>query len=110
MLVHFNCGCQLQTYVWLLTAVCSAMDVEVSLLGKALLAVGTVAMVSLPLRLVAHGSRSSMAFQARIGNRRHSRGEWLVSSIRLHLCLALNSLQQLISLRLKVDLVAPIGS
>jgi hypothetical protein len=108
MSVQFVCQNQVQTYIWLLTTVCSAVDVEVSLLGEALLTARAVAVISLPLCLVVHGSRGSMAFQACIGNRRHSRSEWLVSSVRLHLCLALNSLHQLIHLSLKVDLVATI--
>jgi hypothetical protein len=62
MLAQFVCWGQVQTYIWLLTTVCSAMDVKVSLLGEALLAVGTVAVISLPLCLVVHRGRSSMAF------------------------------------------------
>jgi hypothetical protein len=84
------------------------MDVEVGLLGEALLAVGTVAAISLPLALVVHRTRSSMAVQACLGNRRHTRGEWLLSSVMLSLCLALDSLHQLIHFSLEVDLVATV--
>jgi hypothetical protein len=93
------------THVWLDASVCPAVNVQVSLLGEPLMTVGAVTAVSLSSCLIVHRNQCSLAFHACLGNRGHPRSEWLLGSISLHVCLALNGLHQLVHLCLKVDMI-----
>ena len=105
------------TYIWLITSMGAAVNIQMSLLGEALIAIGAIADISLPrqLGLVLIRGRQprtnlTCLVEAHLRGWRHPRCWWLLPCVDSVSGFFLDSLHQLIHLGIKADLVLRINS